>query len=271
MKKALKAITALLAAGLLFSSCIFVIGGLDEFGEGSASTPVIITGVTHQGYVGYGSGNESFYRFTTPTGLRSLTISTTSVSADLDYYLYSDSGFSTEHIKNDSSSLTTSGDVLEDIDVEPGTTYYLKVRNYTNTERVAYTLTFTYTVFETIFPISYDDRSNWIQGNLPAGETLWYEILASATSSSVYIHWQDYSDNDSSSSLPTADIKVAVYASKNESVLQPSQDNGYHSDWAEYGVNSGHRVTDRLSYWVKVEGVTSSDSGSFYLCAVEEL
>lgn len=128
----------MIAVALSMSGCIFLF-----VGDGTVATPVSLAqNTTVSTFVGVSDGQYSYYSLYVPSGygFSYITVypSSVSPSADLDFYLYYYSDF-TSLIDSDVASGTASA-----IDLSLGGYgagyYYLKVKNYTNTDYVTYSL-----------------------------------------------------------------------------------------------------------------------------------
>ncbi len=99
----------------------------------------------------------------------------------------------------------------------------------------------------------------------PTGDVDWFKFAASQ--SYYVIHWQDSYDYASGSSF-TADVKVSVYNTDGDPIVE-NQDSGYDTSDAAYGAGYGIRVDAGTDYavdeyiYIKVEGFFSSTSGSY--------
>ena len=107
--------------------------------EGTTDNPVrlVFGGAARDSKVGTGTEDESFYRFTPTSSTATITNSGQSPIQDLDFYLYSNPGFTTFLT---SSIIAGTDGTWTLFSLTPNDNYYLKVVNWTDTQNTTWDL-----------------------------------------------------------------------------------------------------------------------------------
>ena len=129
MKKITMSIMALLFVGLT-TGCQLTVEDTATSGDGSTSSPVTIYDTTiANGWID--SYGYSYYSVVaTGTGTAAVYTGNYDVSADLDLFVYSDSGFSS--LITSAQGIASTAESTSTFSVVAGYTYYIKVSNWEN-------------------------------------------------------------------------------------------------------------------------------------------
>ena len=227
----------------------------DEGNEGEIGDPVILTqDLTHRGKVGYDDWNEdsSYYQFTTESNVSLYVISLLNPTTTYPLYfsVYKDSSF-----ENLLSAVTSSGRLQ--MELEPSTTYYLKVKNYFDNAVNQYDLT----VSKPEGPVTITDIEYLHSSPVQLQADIEYKANVSTLSGNGTESFYTYTVG--SEVKPT----LIAFTKEDDLVLYMYNDSNY-SDEIDFSYTSPYLLSDPEAgkkYYIKILNYTNSDTVTYSL------